>query len=101
MLETGPGVHDHHPRRPGRRRRSARTTYEGLPGDVAAGDQILIDDGKVRLRVTEVDGTDVHTEVVVGGRISNNKGINLPGVAVSACRRCRRRTSRTCAGRCT
>jgi pyruvate kinase len=61
----------------------ASTTYDGLPGDVSAGDQILIDDGKVRLRVTEVDGTDVHTQVVVGGRISDHKGINLPGVPVS------------------
>ncbi len=61
----------------------ASTTYQGLPGDVSPGDQILIDDGKVRLRVTEVDGTDVHTTVVTGGRISNHKGINLPGVAVS------------------
>ena len=49
----------------------------------APGDQILIDDGKVRLRVTAVDGTDVHTQVVTGGRISNHKGINLPGVPVS------------------
>jgi len=61
----------------------ASTTYLGLPGDVAAGDQILIDDGKVRLRVTEVDGQDVHTQVVTGGRISDHKGINLPGVPVS------------------
>jgi pyruvate kinase len=61
----------------------ASTTYEGLPGDVNAGDQILIDDGKVRLRVTEVEGTNVHTQVVVGGRISDHKGINLPGVPVS------------------
>jgi pyruvate kinase len=61
----------------------ASTTYQGLPGDVAAGDQILIDDGKVRLRVIEVEGTDVHTQVVTGGRISDHKGINLPGVPVS------------------
>jgi len=61
----------------------ASTTYQGLPGDVSAGDQILIDDGKVRLRVTEVDDTDVHTQVVTGGRISDHKGINLPGVPVS------------------
>jgi pyruvate kinase len=61
----------------------ASTTYDGLPGDVHAGDQILIDDGKVRLQVVEVDGTDVHTRVVVGGRVSNHKGINLPGVPVS------------------
>jgi pyruvate kinase len=59
------------------------TTYGGLPGDVSAGDPILIDDGKVRLRVVEVDGDDVITEVVVGGKVSNHKGINLPGVAVS------------------
>ena len=60
------------------------TTYKGLAGDVDAGDPILIDDGKVRLRVTEVkDGTDVVCEVLVGGKVSNHKGINLPGVAVS------------------
>ena len=60
------------------------TTYKGLPGDVKVGDPILIDDGKVRLQVTGVeDGTDVITEVVVAGPVSNNKGINLPGVAVS------------------
>ena len=61
----------------------ASTTYEGLPGDVGPGDQILIDDGKVRLEVLEVDGTDVRTKVVTGGRISDHKGINLPGVPVS------------------
>ncbi|MEP9380877.1 pyruvate kinase [Nocardioides cheoyonin] len=60
------------------------TTYKGLPGDVNVGDPILIDDGKVRLRVTDVkDGTDVVTEVLVGGPVSDHKGINLPGVAVS------------------
>ncbi len=59
------------------------TTYKGLPDDVAEGDPILIDDGKVRLVVNSVKGQDVHTTVVVGGKVSNNKGINLPGVAVS------------------
>ncbi len=59
------------------------TTYKGLPGDVGPGDPILIDDGKVRLRVVTVSDTDVETEVLVGGEVSNNKGINLPGVAVS------------------
>jgi pyruvate kinase len=60
------------------------TTYKGLPGDVNVGDPLLIDDGKVRLQVTGVEnGTDVITEVVVGGPVSNHKGINLPGVAVS------------------
>ncbi|HNJ78281.1 MAG TPA: pyruvate kinase, partial [Marmoricola sp.] len=59
------------------------TTYPGLPGDVQVGDPILIDDGRVRLRVTGVEGTEVHTEVEVPGRVSDHKGINLPGVAVS------------------
>jgi pyruvate kinase len=59
------------------------TTYSGLPGDVSAGDPILIDDGKIRLEVTAVEGEDVHTKVVVGGQVSDHKGINLPGVAVN------------------
>lgn len=59
------------------------TTYEGLPADVKAGDPILIDDGKVTLRVTDTDGTVVTTVVEVPGAVSNNKGINLPGVAVN------------------
>jgi pyruvate kinase len=60
------------------------TTYKGLPGDVKPGDTLLIDDGKVRLEAVSSDGTDVVTTVIVGGAVSNNKGINLPGVAVSA-----------------
>jgi pyruvate kinase len=59
------------------------TTYKGLPGDVQPGDPLLIDDGKVRLKVTAVEGQDVVTEVVVPGKVSDHKGINLPGVAVS------------------
>ncbi|WP_375431672.1 pyruvate kinase [uncultured Friedmanniella sp.] len=59
------------------------TTYKGLPGDVHPGDLILIDDGRLMLKASEVTATDVITEVVVGGPVSNNKGINLPGVAVS------------------
>ena len=59
------------------------TTYKGLPGDVAPGDALLIDDGKVGLRATEVTDTDVRCVVTVAGTVSNNKGINLPGVAVS------------------
>ena len=58
------------------------TTYAGLPADVTAGDLILVDDGKVGLRVTAVSATDVTTVVVVGGRVSNHKGLNLPGVAM-------------------
>ena len=59
------------------------TTFKGLPNDVAPGDPLLIDDGRVKLRVLETDGTVVTTEVVVAGTVSNNKGINLPGVAVN------------------
>ena len=59
------------------------TTYAGLPGDVSVGDELLIDDGRVRLRATAVTDTDVTTVVEVPGAVSNNKGINLPGVQVS------------------
>jgi len=59
------------------------TTYKGLPGDCRAGDLILIDDGKVTVQVIEVKGSDVITKVIEPGFVSNNKGINLPGVAVS------------------
>jgi pyruvate kinase len=59
------------------------TTYKGLPQDVKAGDIILIDDGRLTLEATAVTDTEVVTKVVVGGPVSNNKGINLPGVAVS------------------
>jgi pyruvate kinase len=59
------------------------TTFKGLPQDVAPGDTLLIDDGKVNVRVLDTDGVRVRTEVVVPGPVSNNKGINLPGVAVN------------------
>ncbi len=59
------------------------TTYKGLPGDVSVGDEILIDDGRMRLRATAVTDTDVTCLVETSGPVSNNKGINLPGVMVS------------------
>jgi pyruvate kinase len=59
------------------------TTYKGLPGDVRPGDLLLVDDGKVSLRAVEVTSTDVTCTVIEGGLVSNNKGINLPGVAVN------------------
>ncbi|MGO2654740.1 MAG: pyruvate kinase [Pseudoclavibacter sp.] len=58
------------------------TTFADLPKNVSVGDQLLIDDGNISLRATAVDATDVTCEVVVGGRVSDHKGINLPGVAV-------------------
>jgi pyruvate kinase len=59
------------------------TTYKGLPADVKVGDFLLIDDGKVKLRAVAVSDTTVTTEVEIPGQVSNNKGINLPGVAVN------------------
>lgn len=59
------------------------TTYKGLAGDVGKGERILVDDGKVTLEVTDVEGPRVHTMVIEGGMVSDHKGLNLPGVAVS------------------
>jgi len=64
-------------------RELSSTTFKGLPADVSPGDYLLIDDGKVKVQVIETDGTVVTTEVIVAGAVSNNKGINLPGVAVN------------------
>jgi pyruvate kinase len=61
----------------------ASTTYQGLPGDARVRDRILIDDGKVAVRVDKVTATEVITTVEVGGPVSDHKGLNLPGVAVS------------------
>ena len=59
------------------------TTYAGLAGDVTAGDRLLVDDGRVALKVLGVDGPDVRLLVTEGGPVSNNKGLSLPGVGVS------------------
>lgn len=64
-------------------REISSTTYKGLAGDVEVGDPLLIDDGKVALRATQVTEDTVYTEVLIPGTVSNNKGINLPGVAVN------------------
>jgi len=60
------------------------TTYKDLPGDVAAGDKILIDDGLIELTVAESSADTVTCEVRIGGILKEEKGINLPGVQVSA-----------------
>ncbi len=70
--ETTDGTHDR-----------VGTTYEGLAKDLHIGDPVLIDDGRVLLRVTDIDGPDVHLHVIEGGIVSNHKGMNLPGVSVS------------------
>lgn len=59
------------------------TTHKALPQDARPGDTILIDDGKVRAQVISVQGPRVTTKIVVGGMVSDHKGVNLPGVAVS------------------
>lgn len=61
----------------------ASITYQGLPGDVVPGGRILIDDGLVELRVETVTDTDIACTVVNGGKVSNHKGINVPGVSLS------------------
>jgi len=58
-------------------------SYRGLAGDVRPGTQLLVDDGRVVLEVTAVQGSRVRTRVLVGGRVSDHKGLNLPGVRVS------------------
>jgi len=59
------------------------TTLKSLTEDVKVGDTLLIDDGKVAMRAIEVDDVKVVAAVTVPGMVSNNKGINLPGVAVN------------------
>ncbi len=59
------------------------TPVRSLPKDVACGDVILLDDGRVRLRVLAVQGRDVSARVEVGGLLKDHKGLNLPGAAVS------------------
>jgi pyruvate kinase len=61
----------------------ASTTLSTLTQDVTPGDKILIDDGHLELKALSVSETEVVTQVVTGGQVSDHKGINLPGVAVS------------------
>jgi len=58
-------------------------TYEPLPRDAKVGDAILLDDGLYRLRVTGLTADSVETVVEVGGELSDRKGVNMPGVALS------------------
>jgi pyruvate kinase len=62
----------------------ASTTYPQLACDVAAGDAILVDDGMVRLEVVSTDGREIRCRVVEGGLVADHKGVNLPGVHISA-----------------
>jgi len=58
-------------------------SYPGLAGDVTPGTRLLVDDGRVVLEVTAVQGPRVRTRVLVGGQVSDHKGLNLPGIRVS------------------
>ena len=58
--------------------------YKALASDVKASDRILLADGLLELQVIEVDGEEIHCKVLHGGKLGNHKGINLPGVNVSA-----------------
>ncbi|NNG98566.1 pyruvate kinase [Gordonia araii] len=59
------------------------TTYKQLARDAQVGDRLLVDDGKVGLVVTDIDGSDVVCTVTEGGPVSNNKGLSMPGMNVS------------------
>ncbi len=63
--------------------REAGTTYAGLADDVRSGDRVLVDDGRVVLEVLAAADGRVRTRVIVGGVVSDHKGLNLPGVKVS------------------
>lgn len=60
------------------------TTYKNLPTDVKEGDSILLDDGLLELKVLGSDEDTVNCEIINGGHLKEKKGINLPGVNVSA-----------------
>lgn len=64
--------------------RGVSTTYVALPHDVRVGDRILLSDGLIELRVLTSSDDEVQTEIVYGGELRENQGINLPGVRVSA-----------------
>ena len=59
------------------------TTYDALPGDIRPGDRILLSDGAISLRAIRTSATEVTTEVVCGGSLSERQGINLPGIDIS------------------
>ncbi len=65
-------------------RKKIPTLYKNFPKDVKKGDRILIDDGRIELRVIDVSGKDVTCKVINGGLLTSNKGMNLPRVAVSS-----------------
>lgn len=71
-VDDVPGTHDR-----------VSTTYKGLAQDAQVDDRMLVDDGKVGLRVVAIDGNDVVCRVTEGGPVSDNKGLSLPGMNIS------------------
>ncbi|SDF08989.1 pyruvate kinase [Thermus arciformis] len=63
--------------------RRVSVSYPGLPEDVSPGQVLLLDDGRIRLRVVKVEGDEIHTLVEVGGVLSDHKGVNVPGSDLS------------------
>ncbi len=59
-------------------------TYKPLAGDVNSGDMLVLDDGRIVLQVSSIDSGKINCQVVVGGKLSNSKGINLKGGGLSA-----------------
>ncbi|ACT94588.1 pyruvate kinase [Dyadobacter fermentans] len=59
------------------------TPYDGMYNDVKIGDRVLMDDGKLEVLVTGIEGSDVITEVIYGGYLKSKKGVNLPNTKVS------------------
>ncbi|HLI18970.1 MAG TPA: pyruvate kinase [Rhodanobacteraceae bacterium] len=58
-------------------------SYLGLPGDVKAGDHLLLDDGLLELEVKSIDGAQIHCRVTIGGKLSDRKGLNRKGGGLS------------------
>jgi pyruvate kinase len=61
----------------------ASITYKGLPGDLAPGRSVLIDDGAIELKVEKITAAEIVCKVIVGGVVSDHKGINVPGTDIS------------------
>ena len=59
------------------------TTFKNLPGEVRPGSRVLLSDGRIELRVKAVHGEDIECQIVNGGTLGENQGINLPGAALS------------------
>jgi pyruvate kinase len=77
VLDVSLGAHDG-------TAKSVGVAYKSLPNDVHAGDVLLLNDGHIVLNVRRVDGAKIHTEVAVGGELSDHKGINRQGGGLSA-----------------